>query len=130
MAKKAFATAVTLVFLGFGGMVAQASAQGLSLPQGAVPPQQGVTSQNSQQNHFPQTTPPTFPLTSQKRKQALVDYNFKKLKKHAAELAELTKSLREDIEKSNANVLSLKIVRKAEKAEKLAKKIKNEAKAY
>ena len=46
------------------------------------------------------------------------------------DLAELAKSLQNEIEKSNANVLSLEIVRKAAKAEKLAKKIKNEAKAY
>ena len=66
--------------------------------------------------------------SSQKRKKALLDYNFKKLKQHAQELAELAKSLQTEIEKSNENVLSLEIVKKAERAEKLAKKIKNEAK--
>lgn len=130
MARKTLALAITLLVLGFGGIVPGAAAQGMSQPQGAVPPQQGVTSQNSQQNGFPKITPPTFPLTSQKRKQALVNYNFKQLKKHAAELAKLTQSLQKDLEKSNANVLSLEIVRKAAKIEKLAKKVKSEAKGY
>ena len=68
--------------------------------------------------------------SSQKRKKALLDYNYKKLKEHAQDLAELAKSLQTEIEKSNENVLSLEIVKKAEQAEKLAKKIKNEAKGF
>ena len=57
-----------------------------------------------------------------------MDSNFKKLKEHAKALAELSKSLQEDIEKSNENVLSLEIVKKAEQAEKLARQIRDEAK--
>ena len=127
---KVLAIAVMVLFLGLVGMVPEAAAQGFGQNQGAAPPNQGALSQNPDQNRFPEQTLPNFPLTSRKRKQALVDYNFKKLKKHAADLAELAKSLQNEIEKSNANVLSLEIVRKAAKAEKLAKKIKNEAKAY
>ena len=52
------------------------------------------------------------------------------MKQHAHDLAELAKSLQTEIDKSNENVLSLEIVKKAEQAEKLAKKIKNEAKGY
>ncbi len=59
-----------------------------------------------------------------------MDYNYKKLKQHAQDLAELAKSLQAEIEKSNENVLSLEIVKKAEQAEKLARKIKNEAKGF
>lgn len=75
-------------------------------------------------------SPEPFPKSSQKRKKAMMDYNFKKLKQHAQDLAELAKSLQTEIEKSNENVLSLEIVKKAEQAEKLAKKIKNEAKGF
>ena len=60
----------------------------------------------------------------------MLAYNFKKLKQHAEDLTELAKSLQEEIEKSNQNVLSLEIVKKAAQAEKLAKKIKNEAKGF
>jgi len=59
-----------------------------------------------------------------------MDYNYKKLNQHAHDLAELAKSLQTEIEKSNENVLSLEIVKKAEQAEKLARKIKNEAKGF
>ena len=111
-------------------MVPKAAAQGLYPNQGTANQNQGGPTQNPDQNHFPEQPPPNFPLTSLKRKQALVNYNFKQLKKHAADLAKLVKSLQTDIEKSNPNVLSLEIVRKAAKAEKLAKRIKNEAKAY
>ncbi len=80
---------------------------------------------------MPSITPPNFPKKrTERQKQALVDYNFKQLKKHAADLAELAKSLQTEIEKSNANVLSIEIVKKAEKVEKLAKKVKNEAKGF
>jgi hypothetical protein len=52
---------------------------------------------------------------------------FDKMKEHATQLAEMAKSLQEEIEKSNENVLSLDVVEKAKKIEKLAKKIRDEA---
>ena len=74
--------------------------------------------------------PPRFPRPNEKQKQALLDDNFKKMKKHADDLAELAKSLQKDIQESNENVLSLEIIKKADQVEKLAKQIKNEAKGY
>lgn len=73
-------------------------------------------------------SPENFPKSNQKQQKALMDYNFKKLKEHAQDLADLAKSLQAEVEKSNENVLSLEIVKKADEAEKLARKIKNEAK--
>lgn len=73
-------------------------------------------------------SPENFPKSNQKQQKALMDSNFKQLKQHAQDLAELAKSLQTEVEKSNENVLSLEIVKKAEEAEKLARKIKNEAK--
>lgn len=67
------------------------------------------------------------PLTP-KQKQNLLKSNFEKLKKDATDLAALAKSLQQDIEDSNEHVLSLKVVDKAEKIEKLARKIKTAAK--
>ncbi len=61
---------------------------------------------------------------SGKQKQDILKSNFEKMKHDADDLAALAKSLQEDLNKSNENVLSLKIVEKAEKIEKLAKKIK------
>ncbi len=67
------------------------------------------------------------PLTK-KQKQDLLKLNFEKLKHDADELSTLAKSLQQDLDKSNENVLSLKVLDRAEKIEKLARKIKSEAK--
>jgi hypothetical protein len=63
-----------------------------------------------------------------KQERALRKYRFDQMKKHGEELAKLANSLQKDLEKSNENILSLQIVDKAQKIEKLAKKIQEEAK--
>ena len=129
--RKVIVAAATLVFLGLMGILpAGAAGQGMGQDQGALPPNQGALTQNPQQDRFPENEPPNFPLSRQKQRQALLDSNYKKLKKHAEDLAELADSLQKEIEKSNENVLSLEIVKKAEQVEKLARKIRNEAKGY
>jgi hypothetical protein len=65
-----------------------------------------------------------------KQKRELLKQNFEKMKSNADELVELSKSLQADLDKSNENVLSLKVVDRAEKIEKLAKKIKEIARGY
>ena len=115
-AKRTLIIAVMLTFLGV-----------VAAPPGAAG--QSLSPQNPDQSRFPQPVP-KFPKPTQKQKQAMLAYNFKKLKQHAEDLTELAKSLQEEIEKSNQNVLSLEIVKKAAQAEKLAKKIKNEAKGF
>jgi hypothetical protein len=84
------------------------------------------------QNPYPFPEPPTVPSPdrTEKQKEALVKYNFKEMKKHARQLTQLAQSLQKKIDQTNANVLSLEIVQKAEEIEKLAKKIKGEAKGY
>lgn len=64
----------------------------------------------------------------EKRRQALREYNFEQMKKHAERLSKMAAALQKEIAKSNEDVLSLEIVRKAARIEKLAKKIKQEAK--
>ncbi len=76
--------------------------------------------------NFPET--PETPELSSKQKQALLKHNFSKMKDDVDELAQLAKSLQEEVDKSNAGVLSLTVVDKAEKIEKLAHKIKSTAK--
>jgi hypothetical protein len=53
---------------------------------------------------------------------------FEKMKEDAQELASLADSLKGEVDKSSENILALQIVEKAEKIEKLAKRIKNAAK--
>jgi len=70
------------------------------------------------------------PPLSQKQKKDLLKDNFEKMKRDADELADLAKSLQEDLNKSNQNVFSLGVVDKADKIEKLAKRIKGTARGY
>lgn len=79
---------------------------------------------------FPPSTSKPSNRKTERQKEALAKYNFKQMKKHADELSELAQSLQKKIGESNENVLSLDVVRNAAKIEKLAKKIKNEAKGY
>jgi hypothetical protein len=51
-------------------------------------------------------------------------------KNDAAELATLAKGLREVLDKPNVNVLSREVVDRAEKIEKLAKKIREETQGF
>ncbi|HEV2424978.1 MAG TPA: hypothetical protein VGZ29_09135 [Terriglobia bacterium] len=80
----------------------------------------------------PQSQPPSLqpenpsPLTP-KQQRAVLKANYAKMKQEAGELAMLAKSLQDELNKSNENVLSLDVVDKADKIEKLAKKIKSAA---
>jgi hypothetical protein len=85
----------------------------------AQPQAQGQSS-----NAQPDLSP--SPLTA-KQQRALLKANYTKLKQDADELADLAKSLQDELNKSNENVLSLDVVEKADRIEKLAKKIKSAA---
>jgi hypothetical protein len=69
-------------------------------------------------------------VLTRKQRQELLKSEFEKMKRDAAELAALAQSLQEDLEKSSENVLSMKIVEKANKIEGLAKKISRTARSY
>jgi len=127
IAKKVVLTTAALVLLGLMASSLGAAGQGYGQIPGA---DRQNTRQDPRQNPFPQITPRPDAPPNLKRKQALLDDNFKKMKKHSEDLAELAKSLQAEIAKSNENVLSLEIVKKAEQAEKLAKQIRDEAKGY
>jgi hypothetical protein len=70
------------------------------------------------------------PALTRKQKKDLLKQNFEKMKRDADELATLAKALQEELAKSNENVLSFQVVTKAEKIEKLAKRIKSTARGY
>ena len=63
----------------------------------------------------------------ERQKRLLLKDNLERMKRDAGELASLTKALQEELNKSNENVLALDIVAKADKIQKLAKKIKGNA---
>lgn len=69
------------------------------------------------------------PLNEEQR-QSIMRANFEKSKSDAEELAELAKGLREALEMPAHKVPSSEIVLRAEKIEKLAKKIRDETKGF
>jgi len=100
----------------------------LALPSAEIGYQLPASPPTSQQEHLPPPGEEPGPPLTKKQKQQLLKSNFEKMKRDADELYELAKSLQEDLDKSNQNVLSLKVVGRAEKIEKLARKIKTAAK--
>jgi hypothetical protein len=90
--------------------------------------QSGVSGQprvppNEIQGDFP------APL-SVEQKQTIMRANFEKSKSDAEELAELAKGLREFLDKPSHSVPPAEIVARAEKIEKLAKKIRDETRGF
>lgn len=82
------------------------------------------------QRRFPRPSRNGSPELSPKQQRDLLKHNFDKMKQDADDLADLARSLQEDLNASNENVLSIEVVEKAEKIEKLAKKIKRAAKGF
>jgi hypothetical protein len=72
----------------------------------------------------PDMSPPGL---TPKQQRELLKSRYERLRQEATQLSDLAKSLQQDLDKSNSDVLSLGVVDKADKIEKLAKKIKNEA---
>ena len=105
------------------------SAAALASPLQARTPPAGPTSSQEIQGLQPNMESPTIPL-SDKQKREILKANFDKMKRDAKELVDLAKDLQEQLDKSNENVLSLVIVDKADKIEKLARKIKSTARGY
>jgi len=64
---------------------------------------------------------------SDKQKRDILKLNSEKMKQNVDQLVDLSKQLQGELEKSNENVLSLGVIDKADKIEKLAKKIKSSA---
>jgi len=56
--------------------------------------------------------------------------NFEKVKNDAAQLASMANELRGELNKTSVDILSMDVIHRAEKIEKLARKIKEEAKGY
>jgi len=69
-------------------------------------------------------------LTTPKQNGGPKKSNLEKTKTDAAELSALADQLRDELNKMNANVLSLDVIEKTQRLEKLAKKIKEEANGH
>jgi len=63
----------------------------------------------------------------ERQRRLLLKDHLEKMRRDAGELADLTKALQEELNKVNESVLSLDVVAKADKIQKLAKKIKASA---
>ena len=105
----------------------------LALALGSATPAAGLAEAGKNSAAAQERPQPTLPIQPQpepepaltpKQQRAILKSNFEKMKQEADELADLAKSLQQDLKGSNQNVLSLKVVEKADKIEKLAKKIK------
>src|SRR5690349_1939954 len=122
------ATACLTVLLIAGASLGSAPQFGRSGTNGQGP------GESRQQQQQPQPIPSpdngVSPSLSPRQKLDLLRSNFERMKKDTDVLLDLAKSLQKDLDGSNQNVLSLKVVDKAEKIEKLAKKIKNSARGY
>ena len=69
------------------------------------------------------------PLTT-RQMQYMLRVNLERSKNDAAELAALAKELREELNKSNTEGLSLEALARIDRIEKLAKKIRDEVKGF
>jgi hypothetical protein len=126
-------TAILLwLLVGFSGQLLDApplvSAAAASSPSGATSATNGLQADSAVRPRRPNEESP--PSLSPKQKSDLLKSNFEKMKRDAGELADLAKALQEELNKSNENILSLDIVDKADKIEKLAKKIKGTARGF
>jgi hypothetical protein len=113
---------------------ARGAARGGPLSEGPLPasspvPANSIPTSASQQETPNADTEQVQPMSG-KQKRDLMKANFEKMKHDAEELATLAKALHDELDKSNVYVLSLDVVGKAEKIERLARKIKTTARGF
>jgi hypothetical protein len=99
-------------------------------PQSADPASPVPRLGSDPQSSLPSLQIPSRPRLTHKQRQALLTMNYKKMRKQAAALASLANSLQKDVDQSNANVLSVAVIKKAKQIEKLAKRIQGTARGY
>jgi len=78
-----------------------------------------------------QSSPTEDSWEVQQRKEAVKKFNLQRqqeIKKDAEKLLELATELKQDVDKTNENTLSLDVVKKAEQIERLAKTVKDKMK--
>lgn len=79
----------------------------------------------------PPSSPPEDAWEAQQRKAMIKKFNLQRqqeIKKDAEKLLELATELKQSVDKSNENTLSLDVIKKADQIEKLAKTVKDKMK--
>jgi hypothetical protein len=118
----------------FGAQKLSAGQQGPgsgTLPRASDPTRSPSSRTSSQQPEPVPLEGENSPLVlTRKQKQEALKSDFEKMKRDAEELLKLARSLQEDLDKSNENVLSIGIVEKSKQIESLAKKILSMARKY
>jgi hypothetical protein len=99
---------------------------------GQNPPQpMGSATQRSADPQFQRNRNQRSPLEEEwerKRLKALNEERQQSLKRDTDELLKLATELKEYVDKTNENILSVDVIEKAEEIEKLAKKVRNKMK--
>ena len=86
-------------------------------------------SQQTRRQHPGPDTEPFEEKWERQRQKARNEERHKDLKQETDKLLQLATELKERVDKSNENTLSLEVIRKAEEIEKLAKKVREKMKA-
>jgi hypothetical protein len=118
-------------------LAAYAGSQSKSAPLAAAPPQAGPAEASPdpdpQRRHIPYPPPPLEDRFRLEREQAMARQRNKDrqaaLKRDTDKLLELATQLKEYVDKTNENMLSLDVIKKAEEIEKLSKSVKEKMKA-
>jgi len=121
---------VGLAGLLLGGLHIAAQSTTKSSSQGGTTPTRSEAAAAivaQEQSEVTSNSGPSQDSLSRKQRRELLKENLEKMKHDAGELAELTKALQDELNKANENVLALDVVDKADKIQKLAKKIKGNA---
>jgi hypothetical protein len=115
----------------------------LASPYAPAQPQQEQEAQDvlqAQRGHNPDQSPSNMDrrapgvdnpiVLSEKQRKSFLHANLAKSRKDSAELAALARQLREELDKPNVKTLSPDGMYRLDKIEKLARKIRDELKAY
>ena len=123
-----FWLSMSLAGLTLGGLCLVAQTGGTSSPPGGVTRREAAGAiVAQQQSEIGTNEGSTQGSITARQKRLLLKDNLEKMKRDAGELADLTKALQDELNKSNENTFPLGVVAKADKIQKLAKKIKANA---
>jgi hypothetical protein len=124
-------------------LISMAVLAGFALPYAGAPlpqPQEGPDVLQSQRGHNPDQSPTGMDRRSpggdnpivltEKQRKELLHANLVKSRRDAAELSALARQLRDDLNQPTGKSLSRGDLDRLDKIEKLAKKIRDELKAY
>jgi len=134
-ASRTFAAVLLMIMLGLAAVRAQSPAaatdsNGVKPPAAAVPVAAPPSSSTKDPQFMKRRGGPITPSDLEyERQKALARERVERMRKDAARILQEATELKEYVDKTNEHVLSLEVIRKAEKMEKLARDLKNSMKA-